>query len=108
MTDKDTCRRMFDVRRSYLVLAPKTVRRGADFTVSASILHASHDVYVRAELKGSDNAVLVSNTTTVVSGNWCIVKLLMLGPLLFIELISVAVPFGVYISVVLGQHHSID
>ena len=50
------------------MLAPKTVRRGADFTVSVSILQASRDVRVRAELMNTNNATLVSNSTTVASG----------------------------------------
>jgi len=59
---------MFNSYRTYLVLAPKTVRRGADFTVSVSILRASRDVVVRAELKDSNDARLVLNSTTVASG----------------------------------------
>jgi len=60
---------MFDACRSYMVLAPKTVRRGANLTVSVSILQASRNVVVRGELKVSKNALLVSNSITVASGD---------------------------------------
>jgi len=63
---------MFDACRSYLVLAPKAVRRGADFTVSVSILQASRDVQVAGELKDSNDALLVYNSTTVAPGEQCI------------------------------------
>jgi len=69
------------------VLAPKTVRRGADYTVSVNILHASRDVRVRTELRDANNDMLVSNTTTVASGDGCIKQLLMftLGSLLLMR-----------------------
>jgi len=60
---------LFDACRSYLVLAPKTVRPGADLTVSVSIFRASRNVNVRGELKDHNNALLVSNSTTVASGD---------------------------------------
>lgn len=60
---------MFVACRSYLVLAPKTVRRGADLTVSVSIFRASSNVVVRGELKDTRNDLLVSNSTTVASGD---------------------------------------
>jgi len=58
---------------SYVILAPKTVRRGADLTVSVTILSASYDVNVRAELKDSNDDLLVSNSTSLSSGEGCIV-----------------------------------
>ena len=62
-----------DACSTYLVLAPKTVRRGADFTVSISILHARSNVLVTAELQDSSNSQLVAGSITVEPGNGCIV-----------------------------------
>ena len=54
------------------MLAPKTVRRNSNFTVSVSILRATGNVRVTAELKDSvKDSVLVSNSTNVASGNKC-------------------------------------
>jgi len=58
-----------DACRTYLVLAPKTVRRGADLTLSVSILRASRPVNVHAELKDSSDTLIVSNSTTVAPGD---------------------------------------
>jgi len=58
-----------DACRTYLVLAPKTVRRGADLTLSVSILRASRPVDVRAELKDSSDTPIVSNSINVAPGD---------------------------------------
>lgn len=57
------------------MLAPKIVRRGADLTVSVTILRATRDVVVRGELRDSNDALLASNSTTVAAGNDCVFQI---------------------------------